>query len=128
MQYLGYNLRRGTYKSWGKTGYYMLHDTPIAKIEWANRESKLVSAVKSKIDRSNPYDYGEKNNHKSGVSLDDIKYLVIRAVTDKMREIRHSPIKEQVSKINQFLESQVREIRTPGSVGVWVVSSSLGRI
>jgi RNA-directed DNA polymerase len=70
------NFRNGTYKSWGKTGYYMLYDTPIVQIGWANWESKLVSAIKSKICRINPYDYGEKENHKPGVSLEDIKYLV----------------------------------------------------
>ena len=37
----------GRYKSWGCTGYYMLHNTPIVQIGWANWDSKLVSAIKS---------------------------------------------------------------------------------
>ncbi len=60
----------------GKKGYYCYQNFPIIQIEWANWDSKLISADKSTVKRVNPYAYGEKK-HKPGVSLEDIKHLVI---------------------------------------------------
>lgn len=68
----------GKYKSWGCTGYYIhgRSGTPIIQLGWANWDSKLTHGNRNKVTRPNPYDYGEKKNHKTGVSLGDIKYLV----------------------------------------------------
>lgn len=65
----------GKYKTWGQKGYYIFHNYPIIQIGWASWDSKLICAVKGKVIRKNPYDYGEKK-HKPGVSMDDIQYLV----------------------------------------------------
>ena len=65
----------GRYKTWGVKGYYCFHGYPVIQINWANWDEKLISAQKGRVSRENPYDYGEKN-HKPGVSLDDITYLV----------------------------------------------------
>lgn len=65
----------GTYKTWGKKGYYCFGQYPIIEIHWANWDSGLISAVKSSVARLNPYAYGEKK-HRPGVSMADITYLV----------------------------------------------------
>ena len=66
----------GAYKTWGKKGYYCFGASyPVIQIDWANWDSSLIAAQKSKVTRKNPYYYGE-NKHKPGVSLDDISYLV----------------------------------------------------
>ena len=65
----------GRYKTWGVNGYYCFHGYPIIQINWANWDSKLISAQKGRVSRTNPYDYKEKK-HKPGVSLEDIGYLV----------------------------------------------------
>jgi len=65
----------GTYKTWGKNGCYHYQNYPIIEIWWANWDSKLIAAQKSKVTRINPYAYGKKK-HKPGVTLDDIGYLV----------------------------------------------------
>jgi len=65
----------GTYKSWGKNGYYCFESYPVIGINWANWDNKLISADKSTVKRKNPYDYGERK-HKPCVSLEDIGYLV----------------------------------------------------
>lgn len=69
------NLMGSKYKSWGNNGYYCFNNYPVIQINWANWDSNLISAVKGKITRKNPYNYGEKK-HRPGVSLDDIGYLV----------------------------------------------------
>lgn len=69
------NFHGGCYGSWGKDGYYCFNGYPIIEIQWANWDSGLIAAVKSRVVRKNPYSYGEKK-HKPGVSLDDIGYLV----------------------------------------------------
>ena len=65
----------GSYRSWGKEGYYCFGGYPIIEIQWANWDKGLISANKCSVSRKNPYAYGEKK-HKPGVSLDDIGYLV----------------------------------------------------
>lgn len=65
----------GRYKSWGKNGYYCFANLPIIQIGWANWDSSLISGNKGKVSRKNPYDYQERN-HKPGVSMEDINYLV----------------------------------------------------
>ena len=65
----------GTYKTWGKNGYYCFEKYPVIEINWANWNSGLIAAKKGSVIRKNPYDYGDKK-HKPGVSLDDIGYLV----------------------------------------------------
>ena len=65
----------GRYKTWGKNGYYCFESYPVIEIDWANWDGNLIHATKGRVSRVNPYDYGERN-HKPGVSLDDIDYLV----------------------------------------------------
>jgi len=65
---------RGKYSTWGTKGYYCFETYPIIEIKWANWDSTLIDYKKSII-RKNPYDYG-KLEHKPGVSLEDIDYLV----------------------------------------------------
>jgi len=67
--------QNGCYASWGKKGYYVYAHIPIIQMEWANWDSKLIAAVKSKVIRKNPYDYDAKRQ-KPGVSMEDISYLV----------------------------------------------------
>ena len=69
------NFMGGRYKTWGKNGYYCFESYPVIEIDWANWDNKLLAAIKGKVMRKNPYDYGEKK-HKTGVSLEDIGYLV----------------------------------------------------
>lgn len=69
------NFMGGKYGSWGKEGSYCFDNYPIIEIDWANWDKTLISAMKGRVARRNPYDYG-KNKHKPGVSLDDIGYLV----------------------------------------------------
>lgn len=79
------NFMNGKYSSWGKAGYYM-HEkskTPIVGLYWANWDSTVTHAGRGKVNRPNPYDYGEKKNHKPGVSLEEIKYLVESAKCSK---------------------------------------------
>jgi len=68
-------LMNGRYKTWGIKGYYCFDNCPIIDIRWTNWDSGLISANKGRVARPNPYDYGDKN-HKTGVSLEDIRYLV----------------------------------------------------
>lgn len=65
----------GRYKTWGKTGYYCFDGLPILQIGWANWDSALISGKKGIVARQNPYHYGAKE-HKPGVSMEDITYLV----------------------------------------------------
>ena len=69
------NFMGGRYKTWSKNGYYCFESYPVIEIDWANWDSNLIHATKGRVSRINPYDYGERN-HKPGVSLDDIDYLV----------------------------------------------------
>ena len=69
------DFQNGCYASWGKKGYYTFASVPVIQIEWANWDSKLIAAVKCKVARENPYDYGAKMQ-KPGVSMGDISYLV----------------------------------------------------
>jgi hypothetical protein len=69
------DFQNGCYASWGKKGYYTYASVPVIQIDWANWDSKLIAAVRSKVTRENPYDYGAKMQ-KPGVSMDDISYLV----------------------------------------------------
>ena len=69
------NFLQGRYSSWGKSGYYCFEGFPIIEIGWASYDNSLIAAVKGKVNRDNPYHYGEKK-HKPGVSMDMITYLV----------------------------------------------------
>ena len=69
------NFMNGIYKAWGIKGYYCFQSYPVIEINWANWNSGLIKATKGKVNRKNPYDYGERK-HKPGVSLEDIDYLV----------------------------------------------------
>ena len=69
------NFMKGKYKTWGKNGYYCFNGYPVIEIDWANWDGSLIGAKKGKVNRINPYDYGEKK-HKPGVSLEDIGHLV----------------------------------------------------
>jgi hypothetical protein len=63
------------YKTWGTKGYYCFETYPVIDIRWANWDNALIHGAKGRVARVNPYDYGEKN-HRPGVSLSDIGYLV----------------------------------------------------
>ena len=69
------NFMEGVYRSWGINGYYSFKCYPIIEIWWANWDIKLICGKRSRVQRENPYDYGEKK-HKPGVSLEAISYLV----------------------------------------------------
>ena len=69
------NFMGGRYKNWGKNGYYCFETYPVIAIDWANWDGALIAGIKGKVLRKNPYDYGKKQ-HKPGVSLEDIGYLV----------------------------------------------------
>lgn len=69
------NFQKGQYGTWGKNGYYIFDGFPIIEIDWANWDSRLICAMKCKVLRENPYSHGKKQ-HRPGVSMADIKYLV----------------------------------------------------
>jgi group II intron reverse transcriptase/maturase len=69
------NFMKGVYRTWGKSGYYHFRGFPLIEMDWANWDKNLISGKKGKVNRKNPYDYGEKK-HKPGVSMADIGYLV----------------------------------------------------
>jgi len=69
------NFQNGWYSSWGKNGYYCFGTYPVFEIGWANWDNMLIAGFKGKVNRDNPYAYGERK-HKPGVSIYDIDYLV----------------------------------------------------
>ncbi|MFC0476948.1 reverse transcriptase domain-containing protein [Robertmurraya beringensis] len=63
------------YKTWGRNGWWVIARTPVLELGWANWDKTLIGHLRQKVNRTNPYDYGEKA-HKPGVSLNEIAYLV----------------------------------------------------
>ena len=56
------NFHGGRYSSWGKNGYYCFETYPVIEIHWANWDNKLICHFKGKVNRKNPYHYGEKKH------------------------------------------------------------------
>ena len=101
----------GRYKTWGKKGYYCVHNFPIIQIEWANWDPKLICGGKGIVARKNPYDYG-KDKHKPGVSMDDICYLV-----NTSRYIKNSRL--AMFRISKYSSVKGRSYLSGEYVPVW---------